>query len=165
MKTQIFNLSVEQRSEYSDVSIGWNDADNNRYHVWLNRDTLQRREDTIYKNPPIEVTFKGPGYFPTRRLSLAIAKNKYTFDVAMQQAAGQDLFSKAQRTLQTQIDAENEERKQIVARNLKRDNAEALYSALKNLLEFGTFDLSLDSTRQLIAEASAALAAAERGAK
>lgn len=45
--------------------------DGARFHVWVDKKTLKPEDGAVlYKNPTLEVKYRGPGYFSTRQLEL-----------------------------------------------------------------------------------------------
>lgn len=42
-----------------------------RFHYWSCDEILTPADDVLYKNPPLGVVYKGPGYFETRHLKIS----------------------------------------------------------------------------------------------
>jgi hypothetical protein len=71
-------------SLYGQPSVGCN-FDGARYHVWLDRETLEFSE-TLYKNPPLGVEHRGPGWFATRRLDINSKANSIVVEALKERA-------------------------------------------------------------------------------
>jgi len=157
---KISNINVNAYA--TQYSIDWSDKKGNRYHVWLDRTTRRRRDDTLYKNPPTGTKHKGEGYFPTRRLDVTNKANLTTFEYAMQEATRLGLFEKEEQHIADKVAAEKAANYIKYVEHCKKEAGPELYAALRNLLEDGSFNLHMDRTRELIAKASVALALAEK---
>jgi len=134
MAPQITKVEVDHNSRISDYSLSW-EHKGARYHVWLSGDGQFALRPTLYKNPPITVEHRGPGWFSTRRLDVSVTKNHLMIQEALLIAKQSHLFEAADAKLDA-IEAEHVQ-KAVEATRLARikDNAPELLEALKALTD------------------------------
>jgi hypothetical protein len=155
------SINVDTYSRSSQYSISWNGRDGNRYHVWLSRATRERNNDTLYKNPPPGVKFKGEGYFSTRQLSLTAKENSALFEFAMKYATDKKLFEAEEARVAGEDAAKAEENRLAYIEHCKKQAGPALYEALRAILDEAKFDLKDAKTRAAVAQALKALKSAQ----
>ena len=159
---KISNIEVSTYSATSEFSIGWNDAKGNRYHVWLNRNTRKRNNDTLYKNPALGTKYKGEGYFPTRHLDVTADSNLPTFEFAMQEATRLELFEKEEKRIADELAAEKAKNWLAYVERCKKEAGPQLYTALENLINtFMRTSVLDDKQLDAVAEARKALNSAQ----
>jgi len=157
---KIQNIHIDRHEGSSQYSIGWDAKDGNRYHVWLDLNR-RRNSDTLYKNPPRGVEYKGPGYFSTRQLDVTSKANLSTFEFAMQEATRLQLFEKEEEKLTSEKATKDEKNRLEYIEHCKEQAGPVLYEALRTILDEAKFDYKHDKTRAAIAAASAALRTAD----
>jgi hypothetical protein len=134
MKIDRGSVQVNQYSEYSDFSLGWDDVEGNRYHVWFDRTTRTRRDDTLYKNPPLGTPYKGEGYFHTRQLDLNKKANISAYTEALMVANDHKLFDKAEETIAAARAAEQRENEEAARIRRVKDRGVELLGALEQMV-------------------------------
>jgi hypothetical protein len=102
---KIENVHVTTQSYSQSYCLSW-DAKGARYHVWLNRETRGLQDNTLFKNPPLGVEHRGPGYFPTRRLDASKQSGTEMIALAWEAATTLDLFALAEKTCKIEQEQE-----------------------------------------------------------
>lgn len=130
--SDITSISVSQHGEYSfRYALCWT-TEEARYHVWL--DALRQLQDaTIYKNPPLGVEHRGPGYFSTRHLKASDKANQLVVAHVLSEAVRVDMFGFADLKVQAQRERERAENKERARIRRSKEAGPALYAALKHL--------------------------------
>lgn len=138
-KTTINNVEVRLQYE-SRAHIGWNDADGNRYHVWIVRDDdgtwhpEDGDEAVVYKNPPrnedgSHKSHYESGYFRTMKLKLSGATGRAMFPQAM--ARFPIKLAAAQHEYEAKKAKEAAEQAIAIRNNRIRERAERMYALLE----------------------------------
>lgn len=133
----VTNISVYMSDARSRrISVGWDDADGMRYHYWsVDPDHLDPQDDVIYKNPPNGTPHRGEGYFNTRRLSIFSQRWRPVVESVAEYAREEGLVAKEIARLEAEAAAEEEKHRQSHIRSIKKDHAERMYEALRQLAD------------------------------
>lgn len=71
----VTNIHVGNYSPFTHrASVGW-EANGARFHFWINTQSRNADDDTIFKNPPLSSKSGDPDHFNTRRLDMNAAAN------------------------------------------------------------------------------------------
>lgn len=102
-----------------------------RFHLWINRETLQPVDNVLYKNPPSGTEYQGPGYFKTRQLDQTKGLGKTLVPVMLAAIPGLHpgfLTSLAENAAQAE-----RERQATIRLHMAREAALVMLDALKGL--------------------------------
>jgi hypothetical protein len=121
-------------------AIRWQDRDGSaRYHIWVDRDTLEIEEDDytvsqIYKNPPEGVGYHEPGHFNCRSLKPTAKANRDRVAYVKDFVRKHGLVDEAVNGWYADRRAEEAERQDGIVLKRKEAVADELYAALVALL-------------------------------
>lgn len=155
MKIDKNSVKVNQYSEHSNMALGWNDVEGNRYHVWFDRVTRTRRNDKLYKNPALSTPYQGKGYFHTRHLDVSAKTNMEAYTLALQIANDGKLFDRAEEKVAAKrVEEQRKNQKAALIHRIKEHGVELL-EALEEML--GTFSVRCLSQQVAVEKAFKAI--------
>jgi hypothetical protein len=137
----ITNVHVHRNSPFApEYSLGW-EFDGARYHVWVSTDGRFDVRPELFKNPTVRwenrlQTERPEGFFETRKLSLAIAKNKAMADDAMAQAVAGNMFAAADRKLTIEEQNRKAKARDAYLQTLAKEAAPDMLKVLQAIAEF-----------------------------
>lgn len=79
------------------------EIDSHRFHLWLDRGTMEPSDDTVFKNPPNGTPHRGDGWYNTRHLTRLTGQGKVAADAML--AALPGLLPAAQAKLEEEVKA------------------------------------------------------------
>lgn len=121
------NVSVKDHgSDAPNLALSWEHS-GARYHIW------EHSPKVLYKNPPAGTTYKGPGYFHTRRLNSDAKSNAAMIAAAREIAAKENLYLKAAQEKRREKEEEETRHRDAIVLKQKKDRAEAMFAALEKI--------------------------------
>ena len=122
------NVAVSLNDSFAEICLSW-EMNGFRYHIWSHDPAV------LYKNPPLGVEYKKPGYFPTRKLDATVRANAQMINLARIYAREQRVADKTKAEMLAKKAEDDEARRIHYDARCKREAAEEMYEALKQLLE------------------------------
>lgn len=110
----------------------------------FDRKTRTRRDNTMYKNPRLGVTYKGPGYFHTRHLDVNGKANMAAYIEALGIANDKMLFDKAEAKVQVEKEKELQQHREALRKQRIEKAGPALLEALQGLITWAATHFDAD---------------------